>query len=260
MKPYNKLILKHENALKKDIFFTKEKWPHFNLLFNDIKKLANSKKQLKVLIIERSFLYGKLSLLAPFFKNHDVVSVDCTPKKLLSRGSYNKHLTINPDIIKFQSDFHFDYRKINLNNKNFDLIIIPNLIHHIADHVLLFKKVKSLLKRKGKLYIFEPLLREMHQKPEDYVRFTPYGLEELLKKNKFNNFKIKNEGGVFTSIIYCWDQAFQYLPKKIRIKEKEKFFKKEFQKLLKFESLYKKNLVRKNTSFPVSFSITCNKN
>ncbi len=30
----------HENYLKKKVFFTETKWPHFNLLFNDIKKLS----------------------------------------------------------------------------------------------------------------------------------------------------------------------------------------------------------------------------
>ena len=30
----------HENYLKKEVFFTETKWPHFNLLFNDIKKLS----------------------------------------------------------------------------------------------------------------------------------------------------------------------------------------------------------------------------
>ena len=35
----HKLLLKnHEVALKKNVFFTHNKWPHFNLIFDDIKK------------------------------------------------------------------------------------------------------------------------------------------------------------------------------------------------------------------------------
>ena len=30
----------HEKYLKKDLFFTENKWPQFNLLFKDIKKLS----------------------------------------------------------------------------------------------------------------------------------------------------------------------------------------------------------------------------
>ena len=38
----NKLI-KHEIYLRDNVFFTK-KWPHFNLLFKDIKKLSKKLK------------------------------------------------------------------------------------------------------------------------------------------------------------------------------------------------------------------------
>ena len=252
-------LSKHEDVLRKEIFFTNKQWPHFNLLFDDVKKLSESNKRLKILIIERSYLYGSISLLAPFFYNHEIISVDCTPKKLISRGKYNKNLTVNPNLIKSKSNYHFDYRNIKIEQKNFDLILIPNLIHHISDHQILMNKCKRLLKKKGKLYIFEPLLRELHQKPEDYLRFTPYGLKNLLQKSEFINFKVKEEGSIFTSILYCWDQAFKYLPEKKREQEKTKFFKTEFSRLLKFEKRYKKNLVRKNTSFPVSFSILCSK-
>lgn len=252
-------LSKHEDVLRNEIFFTNKQWPHFNLLFDDIKKLSVSKRKLKILIIERSYMYGSISLLAPFFYNHELVSVDCTPKRLISRGKYNKSLTLNSNLLKVKSNYHFDYRNIQIKKKNFDLILIPNLIHHISDHETLVDKCKKLLNKKGKLYIFEPLLRELHQKPEDYLRFTPYGIKNLLQKFEFTNFKVKEEGSIFTSILYCWDQAFQYFPEKKRKKEKTKFFKNEFNKLLKFEKKYKKNLIRKNTSFPVSFSILCSK-
>ena len=228
------ILINHEKAVKKDIFFTETKWPHFNLLFNDLKKLSKNKKKIKVLFLERSHLYGKLSLLAPYFMDHDVVSVDCTPKKLIPRGKYNKHLTINPDIIKFHSQYHCDYKKLNIKEKNFDLVIIPNLIHHISEHDKLFINIKKLLKKNGKLYIFEPLLRELHQKPEDYLRFTPFGLKNILKKNRFSDFSISEEGSIFTAITYCWDQALQYLPKAIR--------EIEYKKFLKIEVISKKSI------------------
>ena len=82
------------------------------------------------------------------------------------------------------------------------------------------------LKNKGELYIFEPLIRELHQIPEDYGRFSPSGFKVLLEKNNFKNFKYKTIGGPFTCISYFWDQALQYLPN-IKRKKYEKWFKKE---------------------------------
>ena len=53
--------------------------------------------------------------------------------------------------------------------------------------MILLKQVKKILKPKGKIFIFEPLVRELHQIPEDYSRFTPYGLNNNLKKLNFKD-------------------------------------------------------------------------
>ena len=116
----------------------------------------------------------------------------------------------------------------------------------------------KILKQNGKIYIFEPLIRELHQIPEDYGRFTPYILEKKLNKIGFNKIKYNLIGGPFTTVAYFWDQAIQYMPKNKRLKY-QKWFKEEFSKLVKYDKLYKKNLLRKNTLSPVAFSVFANK-
>ena len=127
-------------------------------------------------------------------------------------------------------------------------------MHHIDDVGVLLRQIKRILKKNGKVYIFEPLVRELHQVPEDYYRITPYGFKKLLKKNGFSNFKIKFDGGPFTAVGYCWDQAIQFLPKKQRL-QKSNWLKKKFPEFISMDRKYKKNNVRKNTIFPMSFSI-----
>ena len=102
------------------------------------------------------------------------------------------------------------------------------------------------------------MLRELHQAPDDYLRFTPFGLSELMKKNNFKIKKVRTSGGPFSAIIYCWDQAIQYFPVKKRVK-KLQWLKKEIKKLMNYEKKYKKNKIRSNSSFPVSFSILAQK-
>ncbi len=254
---HNLLLKDHEAALKKNVFFTHNKWPHFNLIFEDIKKISKRlKKNSNILSLERTSLYGGISLFAPFFYKHNFTSIDCSSKKILKRGDYNSKYVINRKIIRKKLDFQSSYKdilKLKIKKKHFDYILIPNLLHHIFDYELLFKNCKKLLKKRGKLYIFEPLLRELHQKPDDYFRFTPYSLEMTLKKMKFKNFNVRYSGGAFTATSYCWDQALQYIPKNKR-KKLEKYV--NFKKILELESKYKKNLSRKFTSFPVSFSLT----
>jgi SAM-dependent methyltransferase len=247
-------ILKHEKYLKKNVFFCHNKWPHFNLLFNDIKKLSKNKKFKKIISIERGGLYGSISLFKPFFKNKDFISIDCSSKKILNRGSYNKKFVVNKNIIKLPIDYHRNYKRLSLKNSSADLIIIPNLMHHIFDFSILFKQCKKALKKDGRIYIFEPLIREIHQAPNDYFRFSPFAMEVALKKAGFINIKKNYSGGPFTAALYCLDQASQYLPNKLRKKFIRNFFEKNYFNFLKLEKKYNKNFLRNHTSFPVSFS------
>ena len=258
MDNYKKRLDEHEKVLKEEIFFTKQKWPHFDLLFKDIKYLSKKfHKNNSIICLERNRLYGGISLFAPFF-TQKFISIDCYTKRLFKRGAYNKHLTKNKKIIKFNTSYSFYYKKINLKKKTGDLIIIPNLLHHIDDLDKLLLQSKKILKKNGYIYIFEPLLRELHQIPEDYGRFTPYGLKKKLQKLGFKNFKINFCGGPFTAAAYCWDQATQYLPMSKR-KKKNIWLNKKIEYFKKLDLKFSKNLVRKNTTFPVSFSIFAKK-
>tara|TARA_B110001450_G_scaffold250773_1_gene269937 strand:- start:513 stop:1295 length:783 start_codon:yes stop_codon:yes gene_type:complete len=244
----------HEKFLKKNIFFTETKWPHFNLVFDDIKSLSKSIKKKSIIVsLERNALYGGISLFAPFFDKHDFISIDCISPTLKKRGAYKK-IERNESVIKRKKNYQFDYRNIKLKNNLADLIIIPNLMHHIEDIDTFFRQVKAILKKNGKIYIFEPLVRELHQVPEDYFRITPYGFKSILKQFNFTNFKIKFNGGPFTAVGYCWDQAIQFLPKNLRLKKKN-WLNKEFLKFIELDKKYKINKERNNTIFPMSFSI-----
>ena len=212
-------IKKHEHILKNEIFFIKTKWPHFDILFKGIKKIAKlSKNNKKVVILERTNLYGGISLFAPFFNLKNFISIDCITEKLKKRGAYNKKFLSSNKLIKIRSEHQYHYKKIKLKKSSADFIIIPNLLHHIDDPSILFKQVKRILKPNGFIFIFEPLVRELHQIPEDYSRFTPFGLTSTLKKFGFKNVSFEYSGGPFTCILYYWDQALQFIPKNLRKK------------------------------------------
>jgi SAM-dependent methyltransferase len=252
-------ILKHETFLKKKVFFCHNKWPHFDLLFNDIKKLSKNKRLNKIISLERGGLYGSISLLKPFFKNKEFLAIDCSSKNIRNRGGYNKKFVKNNNIIKLPIDYYRNYKKLNLKNSSIDLIIIPNLMHHIFEFSILFKQCQKALKKNGKIYIFEPLIREIHQAPDDYFRFSPFAMEETLKKNGFKNLKKNYSGGPFTASLYCLDQASQYLPLNLRKKFLKNLHNKNYKNFLYLEKKYNKNLLRNNTFFPVSFSILAQK-
>ena len=86
----------HEKYLKKNIFFTENKWPHFNLIFNDLKIISKKNNVNSVVVsLERNSLYGGISLFAPYFSKSKFISVDCSTTNIRKRGSYNKILNQN---------------------------------------------------------------------------------------------------------------------------------------------------------------------
>jgi len=80
------ILRNHEKILINQVFFSNSKWPHFELLINDIKKLSKKKEFKNILSLERGNLYGGISLFAPYFIKKKFISVDCSPKKILRRG------------------------------------------------------------------------------------------------------------------------------------------------------------------------------
>ena len=243
-------IINHENYLKDNIFHSKKKWPQYNLLINDIKSISKkTRKNKNVLFFERKNLYGNVSLLAPFFNVNSLQSIEYSTTKISKRKSYVKDLNKEKDVIIRQ----FNNKKLKSNY--FDLIIIPNVIHHIENVDLLLDKSFKYLKRKGKIYIFEPILREIHQEPDDFARYTPLGMKKKLQDAGFKKIKYKTTGGPFSSTLYCLDQAIQYLPKNLRNDYNKKIFPSFFKKFMNYEKKYKKNRVRKFTRFPTAFSI-----
>ncbi len=248
----------HEKYLKKNVFFTKSKWPHFNLLFEDI-NILKKKRIDNILSLERGGLYGSISIFKPYFAKKNFTSIDCSSHKIKKRGAYNQKYVLSDKIIKKKIDYFKNYKKLGLKKNFYDLIIIPNLLHHIFDIKKLLDQCYISLKKGGELYIFEPTVREIHQIPDDYFRFTPFGLKELLKKSKFKKITYKFSGGPFSASLYCLDQAAQFLPRKKSEEFKKKLISGNFKNFLNMESKFKTNRFRKHTVFPMSFSIISRK-
>ena len=111
----------------------------------------------------------------------------------------------------------------------------------------------------GSVYVFEPLLRELHQIPDDYLRYTPFGLMHILEEVGLECGGFELEGGPFSAIAYCWDQALQYFPADKREEMQRWFDSEHFPQLMQWDEEFQTNRVRDHTSFPVSFSVVARK-
>ena len=246
----------HIEFLEERIFQTRTKWPHFQRMLDDLKSFADDLlPRSEVVILERAYIYGGVSLFSPIFGQHNVIAIDCEIPTTDQRRGYQKSWTNDPRCIKAPATKTAPANNTKLPNSSVDALLIPNVVHHEPDQEGMFAEFSRILKPGGVGYIFEALLRELHQIPDDYVRYTPWGFKSILAKYGLNMTEWRPAGGPFEAIAYCWTQALQYLPENERIKKESWFYKKHFPELIVMDKKYRENICREHTSFPIGYSI-----
>lgn len=250
----------HIELLRERVFQVDTKWPHFAQLLRDLSRLADDTAPgATVVSLERTLLYGGCSLVAPIFDRQQVISIDCSPVSADERGAYNAAMVDDPRFIAVPTTRRASVEETGLNEAVADLVLVPNLVHHVADQLQLFSELARITKPGGRVYVFEPLVRELHQIPDDYLRYTPYGMEWMMRKCGLTPTGHECEGGPFSAIAYCWVQALQYLPEDERAEIEGWFYGEHFEQLLAWNERHRENLCRPHTRFPMSFSVTAEK-
>jgi SAM-dependent methyltransferase len=246
----------HLEFLRRKIYQVDTKWPHFGRMLDEVSALAAScQAEDTIVCLERAYVYGGDSLFAPLFTRGSFIGVDCETETGRERGGYQKDWMNDPDCVHVPTTVKAIATATGLPGGCADLVLVPNVLHHVEDQAALFAEIARLLKPGGKGYIFEALLRELHQMPDDYVRFTPWGFGGQLARHGLEMTDWTPAGGPFEAIAYCWVQALQYLPPAEREGKERWFFEEHFPELMALDRRYPQNLVRKHTAFPVAYGI-----
>ncbi len=250
---------KHTQILADKVFLT-DRLPHFDLLLREVRDLAeHALPGSTVVSLERGLLYGGLSLVGPYFHQQNFTSIDSSPASADDRGAYNKDKVVDENFLRVPITKRAPIENTGLDDNMADLVLVPNLVHHIADQHALFSEMARITKPNGKVFVFEPTLRELHQIPDDYLRYTPYGMYEIMRQVGLDPIDTKLEGGPFSAIGYCWLQALEYLPAEERKQAEQWFYGEHWPQLKQWDKKFTKNLVREHTKFPVGFSILAEK-
>ncbi|MFB3103146.1 MAG: methyltransferase domain-containing protein [Alphaproteobacteria bacterium] len=250
----------HFAVLAERVFQVETKWPHFRQLLRDVRRLAGeATPQMTVVSLERGLLYGGCSLIAPFFHHCDFLSVDCSPDSAGGRGAYNGAMVDDPRFLFVPATHRAPIEATGLGDGIADLVVVPNLVHHVADQPALFAEIARITRPGGRVYVFEPTLRELHQMPDDYLRYTPFGMQRVLREAGLQPGDFECEGGPFSAVAYCWVQALEYLPAGQREPLARWFYEEHFPQLMDWDARYPDNQLRDHTAFPMSFSIIADK-
>ena len=241
--------LNHLKVLR-DKVFEIDKYPSFSLLLDGLEYILKTldKENKNICLLERTKLYGS-SLFGGLFKKAKITSYDCSPPSAGKRGSYNNNMIKHKCFIIYEN---INYLKqdsnFNLPADKYDAIFIPNLVHHFKSQSDLFSNCYQSLKKDGELIIFEPTIREIHQSPHDYIRYTPYGMKQIFKDYLLREIKCQEKGDSF--------EALNYILNVMQDKREDKEFLDRCNKIKSNINTFKKgkeDIVKKHARFPTSF-------
>lgn len=115
--------------------------------------------------------------------------------------SYSK----NKDMGCNAPDYYFDsnYLKtldLPFEKESFDNCVSFQVLEHHSNPQKLISEMYRVTKKGGYILLTVPFLGGIHEEPNDFQRFTKYGLIELFKPYKCKILTIKEQGSLFSTI------------------------------------------------------------
>ncbi|OGN36028.1 MAG: hypothetical protein A2568_03565 [Candidatus Yanofskybacteria bacterium RIFOXYD1_FULL_44_17] len=92
-------------------------------------------------------------------------------------------------------------QKIMLKDGFADCVVCTEVLEHIKKPQNAVNEVYRILKPGGMLVLTTPMVWPLHEAPNDFYRYTQYGLEGLLKEAGFSDISIRPSNGYIYSLI-----------------------------------------------------------
>lgn len=101
----------------------------------------------------------------------------------------------DPDIVG-------DIAEFNFGEKRFDAVVMCEVLEHVREPRQAIENVRRFLRPGGVLILSTPFIFPLHDQPEDYYRFTRFGLEWLLRD--FSEVTIRARNSWAEAINVLW--------------------------------------------------------
>lgn len=89
---------------------------------------------------------------------------------------------------------------LSFKNESFDTVLATEVLEHVAEPDAAFLEINRVLKKQGVLILTAPQSWAIHEAPNDYYRYTRYGLSYLARRNGFEITYVKPHGGFYSLI------------------------------------------------------------
>lgn len=94
----------------------------------------------------------------------------------------------HPDIV------YYDGRKIPFQDGSFDHVLCVEVLEHVPDPAAFLAELVRVLRKGGTLILTVPWSARLHHVPNDYCRFTRFGLASIVAHAGFVDVRIEERG------------------------------------------------------------------
>lgn len=245
----------HRQVLEDQIFQIHTKWPEFKPLLAAIEQIGASLTGNEVVVdLGRYYVYDGCCLFAPFFSRaKKYLGVDCVLPNWKEVYGYQRWMVGDPSLIRIRSGIVTDITRLPIRTEGVDWVLIPNIVEHINEPATMFSEAFRVLKTGGRAFVFAPHVREEHQPPYDYFRYTRYGLRHLFEKAGFEVQSMSVASGIFDVLSKTTMLALDCLPPM-----KRRIFGFFFQKWIKpalwrYDTFYQEHPVQTAKECPMAY-------
>ncbi|MGQ0656501.1 MAG: class I SAM-dependent methyltransferase [Chromatiales bacterium] len=129
----------------------------------------------------------------------DIGSGDSDHGRLLGAGCTVFRLDYPATNVRYRHhpDVYADACSLPIASESIDAILLLEVIEHIADDRKALAEIRRVLRPAGQLYCSAPFLYPEHDVPNDFRRYTAYGLRRLLSEHGLQIVSERRHGNSF---------------------------------------------------------------
>ncbi|MGC4038022.1 MAG: class I SAM-dependent methyltransferase [Chitinophagaceae bacterium] len=109
-----------------------------------------------------------------------------------------------------QIDVFYDGLNIPFDNNRFDGIFTSEVFEHVFNLEHIVGELNRVLKPGGKIFITCPFAICEHEQPNDFARYTSFGLKDLLERNGFTIISFEKAGTSMETICQIFISYFYF--------------------------------------------------
>jgi SAM-dependent methyltransferase len=114
-------------------------------------------------------------------------------------------------------DVYYDGIRFPFEENTFDAIFTSQVFEHVFNPGIFLKEIHKVLKSGGKLLLTVPFVWDEHEQPNDYARYSSFGLKHVIE---INGFKIIRQTKSINDIRVIFQIINMYIYKNISTNNK----------------------------------------